>query len=259
MELIFEQVSAGYRGGTVIEDVSFRVPGGSITALTGRNGAGKSTLISCLMGQLPDHRGQIRLDGEAVGAMERMQRAKMVACLPQVLPNPHVTVRELAAFGRTPYLPISGKLSPEDEEKVQWAIRSAGMEDLQDCYVDRLSGGQRKKAFFAMVLAQDTPLVVLDEPTAHLDVASRFELLDLIERLKRETGKSFLVVIHELPEILRCADQIVTLSEKRLVFRGTPEQCLAQRIPQKYFGIRITGSKAEGYAALPNTEPTDPA
>ena len=259
MELTFEQISAGYRGSTVIENISFRVPGGSITALTGRNGAGKSTLISCLMGQLPGYRGRILLDGEGVGAMEPMHRAKKVACLPQVLPNPHVTVRELAAFGRTPYLPFSGKLRPEDEEKVQWALRSAGMEVLQDCFVDRLSGGQRKKAFFAMVLAQDTPLVVLDEPTAHLDAASRFEFLDLIERLKQETGKSFLVVIHELPEILRYADRIVTLSDKRLVFQGTPEQCLAQQIPQKYFGIRISGSKAEGYAALPNTEPTDPA
>ena len=102
-----------------------------------------------------------------------------------------------------------------------------------------------------MVLAQETELVVLDEPTAHLDAASRFELMELLRLLCREYGKTFLVVLHELPEALTLADRVAVLAEKRLVFAGTPESCLAEAIPERYFDIRITGSRETGYAVLP--------
>ena len=252
MNVVFEQVSAGYRQKPVLDDVSFAVPTGSITALIGRNGAGKSTLLRCLTGEKTDYQGKILLDGTEVRSMELTARTHAVACLPQLLPRPHVTVRELVGFGRTPYMPLTGTLSEEDRAAVERAIRAVGMEAFCDSFVDALSGGELKKAFFAMTLAQDTPVVVLDEPTAHLDAYNRFSFLELIARMGKELGKTFLVVMHELPEILRYADRIAVLQDGQVAFEGTPEECLETGVPERCFHIRISGSREHGYAAIPN-------
>ena len=251
MKLEFQKVGAAYGAKPVLEDVTFTVSSGSISVLLGRNGAGKSTLLACLTGQKRDYTGRIVLDDREVRSLAPRQRAELVACLPQELPMPRVTVRELAAFGRAPYLPLTGSLRGPDREAVETAIRAVGLADLRDALVDELSGGQRKKAFFAMTLAQDAPVVVLDEPTAHLDAASRFEFLDLVERLRQTTGKTFLLVMHELPEALRCADRVAVLSERRLVFEGTPEECLAEGVPERCFGVRVTGSRESGFGIVP--------
>ncbi len=251
MKLVFENICAAYRKKPVLEDVSFTVESGSITVLIGRNGAGKSTLLRCLMGEKRDHGGRILLDGQDVRSLAMPQLAHMAACLPQDLPRPHVTVRELVSFGRTPYTPLTGKLTAGDREIVDRTLHAVGMEAYGNAFVDTLSGGECKKAFFAMTLAQDTPLVVLDEPTAHLDAASRFGFLELVDRMRRQTAKTFLLVMHELPEVLRCADRIAVLHGHRLVFTGSPEECLAAQIPQTCFGIRISGSREDGYAAVP--------
>lgn len=251
MTLQFENITAAYRKKTVLSGVSFCVPEGSITVLAGKNGAGKSTLLRCLTGEKNDYTGTILLDGKDIRSTDRETRVRRIACLPQVLPAPHVTVRELVAFGRTPYMPLSGKLSQQDRAAVADAMEQAEVADLGDCFVDTLSGGQRKKAFLAMTLAQDTPIVVLDEPTAHLDLSSRFSLLALIHRLGKQTGKTFLIVLHELPEVLPYADRIIVLENSCKVFDGTPDDCLAGKIPDKHFGIRISGDKETGYAAVP--------
>lgn len=251
MKLTFQGVCAAYQKKTVLENVSFSADSGSITALIGRNGAGKSTLLHCLMAGKRDYRGSILLDGQDVRQMTMADRSRRIACLPQNLPRPHVTVRELVGFGRTPHTPLTGKLSAQDEEKINWAIRAVDMAEYADAFVDTLSGGERKKAFFAMTLAQDTPVVVLDEPTAHLDAVSRFVFLEQIEAMRRQTGKTFLVVMHDLPEVLRCADRIVVLHEKGVAFDGTPEQCLASQIPQTCFRIQICGDREHGYAVTP--------
>ena len=126
-----------------------------------------------------------------------------------------------------------------------------GIDHLENAYVDNLSGGERKKAFFAMVLAQDTPVVVLDEPTAHLDMVSRFAFLELVERICREQKKTFFVVMHDLPEVLRFADNVAVLHEKSIAFTGKPQDALAQKIPQMCFGIALTGNRETGFAATP--------
>lgn len=251
MNLTFHHLSAAYRKKPILEDISFSVPGGSITALTGRNGAGKSTLIRCLLGEKRDYVGRILLDGQDVRALSPADRARRMACLPQELPLPHVKVRELVSFGRTPFTALTGRLTSGDEEKITWALAATKMEQHRDAYVDTLSGGERKKAFFAMTLAQDTPLVVLDEPTAHLDAVSRFAFLELMDTIRNQTGKTFLVVMHDLPEILGCADQMVTLHDRRLVFDGTKESFLASDIPQRCFHIQLRGDRELGYTVTP--------
>lgn len=251
MDLTVEGLWAAYGRRSVLEDVSFTAPAGAVTAVIGRNGAGKSTLAACVMGEKRDYRGRIAVDGRDVRAMPAGERARLLAYLPQSAPRPHVTVRELAAFGRTPYTGLSGRLSPADRQAADRALEAVGLTALAGAYVDRLSGGERKKAFFAMTLAQDTPVVLLDEPTAHLDVVSRFDFMDLLDRLKDQTGKTFLVVMHELPEVLRCAGGIVALHDRRVVFQGEAAACLAQEVPQRVFGVAVSGGRDRGYAVTP--------
>jgi len=251
VRLEFRNISASYGRRKVLDHISFSVESGSITALVGRNGAGKSTAIDCLMGMKTDYSGSILLSGVNVREMDRSHRAFMMACLTQNLPRPHVTVRELVSFGRAPYTPLSGRMGEEDKEKVLWALETVGLNDRAEDFVDTLSGGQRKKAFFAMILAQDTPLIVLDEPAAHLDAVSRFEFLNLLETMRREPRKTVLLVMHELTDVLRCADQIVVIQDGSVAFSGTPEECLAARIPEICLGIAVSGDKEHGFAALP--------
>jgi len=235
----------------VLKDVTFLAESGRFTALTGRNGAGKTTLLSCLLMEKRDFPGDILLDGQSVKTLSARDRAKLVACLPQHLPRPHIRVRELVSFGRAPYAPLSGKLDKTDWAQVDFALHAAGMEEYENAFVDTLSGGESRKAFFAMTLAQDTPILLLDEPTASLDPAGRFEFLDLIDSLKKETGKTILAVMHDWPEVLRYADYVITLDKKTVFFSGTPEECLKQEIPRHVFRLRVTGNKEDGFAVTP--------
>ncbi len=251
MTIQFDHVSTGYGGKTVLEDISFSAKSGSITAVIGRNGAGKSTLASCLAGEKRDYRGRITLDGEDLRTLRNGERARRLSYLPQALPHPPVTVRELVSFGRTPYLSLGGRLSAEDRAAVEQALEATGMEGHAGDFVDRLSGGEQKKAFFAMTLAQNTPAILLDEPTAHLDIVSRFAFMDLLTRLKEKTGKAFLVIMHELPEVLRGADHIVAIHQRRVAFQGDAGQCLRSQVPQRCFQVVVTGDRTAGYAVRP--------
>lgn len=251
MRLHFDSIVATYGQRKVLDGVTFTAESGRITALIGCNGAGKSTLVRCLTGEKRDYRGKILLDAGNIKDLDLHSRALNLACLPQMLPSPHVTVWELLCFGRTPYTPLTGSLSEKDTATIRWALEAVGMAHHRNSFVDTLSGGELKKAFFAMTLAQDTPLVILDEPTAHLDTQSRFAFLSLLDDLRHKTGKTFLVVMHDLPEAMQYADCIAVLDEGKIVFTGSLEACLAAQIPQRYFGIQITGSRNTGYAVIP--------
>lgn len=250
MNLIFQDLSLSRMGKQLLSQVDLHIPGG-ITVILGRNGAGKTTLLRCLTGQIRDYSGSILLDGTDVRTLSPREKAKRLAYLPQELPLPHVTVEELAAFGRSPYLPLSGKLSDADARGVETALTLTGMTPFSHRLVDSLSGGERQKAFLAMVLAQETPLVVLDEPTAQLDAAARLELCKLLRTLCSETGRHFLVVMHELADALLLADRLVVLQDGSPVFTGTPSAFLEQDIPRRHFGITLTGSKDTGFAISP--------
>lgn len=251
MNIILEKLTAFYGKNCVLEDISLEIPQGSLVAITGCNGAGKSTMLHCLTGIKQDYRGTIYLDGKNLRHLPIQALSEKISFLPQALPMPHVTVWELVSFGRCPHLSFFGKLGESDTEKVQQAIDAVGLTNQKDTFVDTLSGGQRKKAFFAMTLAQDTPVVVLDEPTAHLDTKSRFAFLSLIDSLCKRTGKTFILVMHHLPDVLQYAQRIIVLNDKQVVFDGAPDACLQRRIPQQFFGIDIRGSHPEGYAVLP--------
>lgn len=251
MTLQIAGLTAFYGKTKVLDRVSFDLKPGAVTALIGINGAGKTTLTRCLTGEIRDYEGRILLNGRELRTLSTRNRAKEIACLPQHLPCPHITVEDLVSFGRAPYTALDGKLSPEDRDAVNLALERAQVANLAHSFVDQLSGGQQKKAFFAMTMAQDAPIVILDEPTAHLDAASRFAFLELLQTMCSQTGKTFLVVMHDLPDVLRYAQQIVVLKDQTVCFAGTGEECLQEAIPEKVFGIRIQGTKETGFAALP--------
>lgn len=240
--LELHKISAGYGGKPVLKEVSFRLRPNRITALVGPNGSGKSTLLSCINQQLP-YTGTIREGEKNLARLSPRERAKRLAILPQTLPLPHITVREMVGFGRNPYLDFTGRLTEGDQEAVANALRDTGTEALAGRYVDTLSGGEKQRVALAMILAQNTPIALLDEPGAHLDLKHQAAFLEL---LKRQEEKTFLVILHDLTAAVRYADDILVLDRGELLFAGTREECLEQEILEKTFGLRRFALEEQG-------------
>lgn len=231
--LEYKDVSLRLGGAQILDGISFSLRPGRLTALVGRNGSGKSTLLSCLDGM--PYRGTVMLGGEDLRTVPPRRRARMAAILHQDMPAPRLTVRELAAFGREPYLDFTGRLREQDREAVGRALRDAQVSGLAERRVDTLSGGERQRAYLAMVLAQETELLLLDEPGAHLDRAWEASFLELLTRLE---GRTVLLTLHDLDAAVRYAQDILVLEEGKLIFSGTVEECLQKEILEKTFCLR---------------------
>lgn len=235
--LEFNQVSVRLGGKQILQDVSFALRPHRLTVLVGRNGSGKSTLLACANQQLA-YTGSI-LEGEKnLALLMPRERAKTVAILPQTMPTPHVTGWEMAAFGRNPYLDFTGRLTETDRKAVDAALSDASAAELADRYTDTLSGGELQRVRLAMILAQNTPIVLLDEPTAHMDQHHEAAFLNLLTQLKIRKKKTFLVVLHDLTLAAEYADDLVVLEEGRVIFVGTKEECLAKEILEKTFSLK---------------------
>ena len=230
-------------GKQILERVSFSLRPHRLTALVGKNGSGKSTLLRCVNQEIP-YTGRI-LEGEKdLALLPAGERAKQIAILPQSIPAPHITAREMVAFGRNPYLDFTGRLTERDRQAVQAALEDARAEELAQRYVDHLSGGERQRVALAMLLAQNTPIGLLDEPTAHLDQSYEADFLHTLTRLKRK--KTFLVVLHDLTTAVAYADDLIVLDEGKLVFAGTKEDCLENRVLEDVFSLRRYTFREEG-------------
>lgn len=235
--LEFKDLSVRFGSRQVLRDVSFALRPHRLTALVGRNGSGKSTLLGCANQQIP-YTGTITEGEKNLALIPARERAKAIAILPQSLPSPHITARELAAFGRNPYLDFTGRLSEKDKQAVEAALRDADALDLAGRYVDTLSGGEKQRILLAMILAQNTPIALLDEPTAHMDLGYEAAFLELLQRLKRERKKTFLVILHDLTQAVQYADDLIVLDEGKILFAGTRAECLEQEILEKTFRLR---------------------
>ena len=221
----------------VLRDVSISLRPNRLTAMVGRNGSGKSTLLSCVNQQL-SYTGDIVLDDGDLADLSPRDRAKAVAILPQTLPAPRITAREMASFGRNPWLDFTGRLTGEDRKMVEEALKDADALELAERYVDTLSGGERQRVALAMILAQNTPIALLDEPTAHMDLKYEAAFLELLRRLREKREKTFLVVLHDLTLAVRYADDLIVLDEGRVVFSGSREECLERSVLEQVFGLR---------------------
>ncbi|MGO1315423.1 MAG: ABC transporter ATP-binding protein [Cellulomonadaceae bacterium] len=236
--LIAERVTLGYGGRPIIEDLDLEIPAGSVTVLIGPNGCGKSTLLGGLARVLRPSSGRVLLDGTDLQEWPTKQAAQRLAVLPQqpLLPD-GITVRDLVRRGRHPHRGTFQRWSGEDDERVALALAETSLTEAADHPVGSLSGGQRQRAFIAMVLAQDTPLMLLDEPTTFLDIAHQYELLELCRRLNRDTGRTLVLVLHDLNQAARYATHIVALDQGRIAAQGTPDTVLTTETVQNAFGL----------------------
>lgn len=242
-------VSFSYGKEPFIEGLSAAFPHGAVTSVVGPNGCGKSTMIKLIDGLLRPQAGEVRIDGVATLSLKAKERARRVAVLAQASRPPAMTVEALVACGRYPYQAHQGRLSREDREQVERALELANVARFRAHELRRLSGGERQRAFIAMTLAQDTDLIVLDEPTTYLDIRACHETMELVRRLNVEAGKTVVMVIHDLDLALRYSDCLLVMERGRATASGTVEEVLATGAIERAFGVSIRACAApEGTA-----------
>lgn len=235
--LEFKNVSVRFGRKQALKDVSFSLRPHRLTVLLGRNGSGKSTLLNCTNQQIP-YTGTIWEGEKNLALLSGRERAKMLAILPQTMPAPHITAREMVAFGRNPYLDFTGRMTDKDRSAVEAALADTNAADLAERYADTLSGGELQRVRLAMILAQNTPIALLDEPTAHMDQCHEGDFLEMLTDLKRRRKKTFLVILHDLTLAAEYADDLVVLDDGEVVFAGSKEDCLTQGIIEGVFGVK---------------------
>lgn len=235
--LEIRNLCAGYPGHPVLENLSLSVPDGAVTVIAGPNGCGKSTLLKALAGILPAT-GSVTLDDCELLSLDRRERARNVAFLPQNRQVPEITVKNLVLHGRFPYLSYPRRYRQEDLRMAEAAMDQMGVAELADRSLASLSGGQRQKVYIAMALAQDTPVVLMDEPNAFLDIAHQLQLMAQAKALA-EAGKTVVLVLHDLSLALEYADSLVVLYEGTCLFQGTPEETFQSGCLDKAFGVEM--------------------
>ena len=238
-----KNLSAGYPGKPVLQEVSFSARAGQITAVIGPNGSGKSTLLKALCGILPAQ-GQMVLDGVSLGQLTRQELAQKIAYLPQNRAVPEISAGRLVLHGRFPYLSYPRRYRNQDYEAAGAAMEAMGIAHLAKVPLAQLSGGQRQKVYIAMALAQDTPVILLDEPTTYLDAAHQLQLLRQARALA-DRGKTVILVIHDLSHAMTAADNLVLLAEGNIRATGTPEAVYGSGKVDEAFGIRLRRFQTE--------------
>jgi len=222
-----ENLTVSYGPRLVLHKVSLEVNSGEVMALIGPNGAGKSTLVRAVSGVIPLLGGKIRTNGDDLAAIPPMQRARYLAVVPQAVSLPPAfTVWETVLMGRTPYLNFLGQASASDEERVQHALERVAALDLAERRVGELSGGEQQRVLLARALAQSTPILLLDEPTAHLDLQYQVNLMETVRQLAHCDGLAVLIALHDLNLAARYADRVALLVAGEIKAVGTPRQVL---------------------------------
>lgn len=235
--LAAEGVTLAYDGVEIVRDLSVRIEPGSFTVIIGPNACGKSTLLRGLSRLLAPQRGSVVLEGRAISELPAKEVARRLGLLPQSAIAPEgITVRELVARGRYPHRKLLRQWSAGDEDAVAEALAATGTTSLADRPVDALSGGQRQRVWVAMVLAQETGLLLLDEPTTFLDVAHQVELMELFAELN-ERGRTIVAVLHDLNHAARYASRIVAMRDGRVVAEGPPGEVITSERVHDVFGL----------------------
>jgi iron complex transport system ATP-binding protein len=235
-----------YNHKKVVDDVTLKIEKGTMTSFIGPNGAGKSTLISIITRLIAKDSGDIQIDGQDLLKADSNELAKKISVLKQSNTiNLKLTVRELVAFGRFPY--SKGKLSKEDEKKIDEALEYMELKDMQNKFLDELSGGQKQRAHIAMVIAQDTEYIFLDEPLNNLDMRHSTQIMKILRKLVDELGKTILIVIHDINFASCYSDNIVALKDGKIVKQGRAcdviDACVLKELYDMDIEVQEVGDK----------------
>lgn len=228
---------ASYEGAEILHGISAAFPEGKISVIMGPNGCGKSTTLRTLVRMVPEISGALTLDGQELGTLTPRELARRIAYLPQSRNVPDITVERLVLHGRFPYLSYPRRYRREDREKVRQALRWVGLTDMGERKMEKLSGGQRQKAYLAMALAQDTEVILMDEPTTFLDIKNQFEMLDRARSLANG-GKTVVMILHDFESILHYADHVVLMAQGRVLAAGDAETVLRSEEVKAAFGVQ---------------------
>ncbi|MFE5398165.1 ABC transporter ATP-binding protein [Streptomyces sp. NPDC056568] len=234
-----ENVTLAYDQRVIAEKLSVEIPDNSFTVIVGPNACGKSTLLRALSRMLKPSEGRVLLDGNVIQSMPAKQVARTLGLLPQSSIAPDgITVGDLVGRGRYPHQGILRQWSTEDERVVQESMAQTGISELAERYVDELSGGQRQRVWIAMALAQQTPLLLLDEPTTYLDIQHQIDVLDLCAELHEEQGRTLVAVLHDLNHAARYATHLIALRGGEIIAEGAPKDIVTAELVERVFGLR---------------------
>lgn len=225
----------------ILKDFSLIFPNKSITSIIGPNGCGKSTLVKTLARIIEPSKGAVFIDGKDLQELHTKDIAKKIAMLPQSAQAPSgLTVVQLVSYGRFPHQNRFSALNQKDYDAIHWALEVCGLNDLKDTKVDQLSGGQRQRVWIALSLAQQTEMVILDEPTTYLDMSFQLELLTLLKELHEKQHYSIVMVLHDLNHASRFSDYLVGMKNGRVMIHGTPNQVMSEENIQMLFNIEAS-------------------
>ncbi|WP_405621884.1 ABC transporter ATP-binding protein [Streptomyces sp. NBC_01511] len=248
--LTAHELTLAYDDRTVVHDLELAIPDGRVTVIVGPNACGKSTTLRALGRLLKPKSGSVLLDGAELASIPTRKIAQSIGLLPQSPSAPEaITVADLVSRGRQPHQHWWQQWSQEDERAVTDAMARTDVTELAERPVDELSGGQRQRVWIAMALAQETDLLLLDEPTTFLDIAHQVEVLDLVRRLNHDQGRTVVIVLHDLNQAARYADHLVAMKEGRIVAEGGPGEVVTAELVREVFGLEsvvvpdpVTGS-----------------
>lgn len=236
--IITKNLNISYGKVNIVEDLNLEIPKGKITTIIGANGCGKSTILKTIGRIITPKNGNIYVNGKDVHKENPKNIAKEMAILPQSPQAPSgLTVEELVAYGRFPHQNGFKKANKDDIDIISWAMKVTGILEFRDRSLDDLSGGQRQRAFIAMALAQDTDILLLDEPTTYLDLAHQLEILKLLETLNKEQNKTIVMVIHELNNAARFADYMIGIKKGKVVCNGSAHEVMTTDNLKRIFNI----------------------
>lgn len=233
-----KNLAIAYDEKLIVDDLNMNIPKGKITTIIGPNGCGKSTVLKTVGRILKPKEGIVYLNGDDIRSLSTKDVAQKMAVLPQ---SPQaqggLTVGEIVSYGRFPHQRGFGKLSPEDKKIIAWALEITKLTEFETTMVDNLSGGQRQRVWIAMALAQQTDLILLDEPTTYLDMAYQLEVLELLYNLNREQSCTIVMVLHDLNLAARFADYMIAIRSGDIISHGTPKEIMTTKVLKDTFHI----------------------
>lgn len=237
MSLSTHNLSVGYHDKAIVKQVDLTIPEGKIIALLGPNGCGKSTLLKAMARILSPMEGQVHWQGQNLHDIASKKLAQQLALLPQTQPIPEgIKVKDLVAYGRSPYTGFWGRINQEDQVIIDRMMTETGITELADQLVSELSGGQRQRVWLAMTLAQDTPYLLLDEPTTYMDLSHQVELMHLLRKLNLQ-GKTIITVLHDINQAARYCDHLIVMKQGEIIMQGAPESVLTQTLLKNVFSL----------------------